>query len=72
MSFSLIVTYSLAIGSLMYAMVFTRPDIAHVVGIVSRFISNPKNDHGKAVKWILSYLKGTLKLCLSIGELNQF
>ncbi|RVX11466.1 Retrovirus-related Pol polyprotein from transposon TNT 1-94 [Vitis vinifera] len=33
------VSTPLAIGSLMYAMVCTRPDIAHVVGVVSRFIS---------------------------------
>ena len=38
------VSYALAIGSLMYdAMVCTRPDIVHAVGVVSRFI----NRHGK-------------------------
>ena len=35
------VPYSLAVGSLMYAMVCTRPDIAHAVGVVSRFLENP-------------------------------
>ena len=34
------VPYALAIGSLMYAMVCTRPDIAHVVGVVSRYESS--------------------------------
>ena len=33
------VPYALAIGSLMYAMMCIRPDIAHVVGVVSRYIS---------------------------------
>ena len=33
------VPYALAIGSLMYAMVGTRPDIAHVMGVVSRYMS---------------------------------
>ncbi|RVW54404.1 Retrovirus-related Pol polyprotein from transposon TNT 1-94 [Vitis vinifera] len=33
------VPYASAIGSLMYAMVCTRPDIAHAVGVVSRFMS---------------------------------
>lgn len=42
---------SSAIGSLMYAMVYTRPDIAHAVGIVSRFLSNPSREHWNAVKW---------------------
>ena len=36
------VLYASAIGSLMYAMVCTRLDIAHAVGVVSRFLSNPR------------------------------
>ena len=36
------VSYASAIGSLMCAMVCTRPDIAHVVGVVSKFISRPR------------------------------
>jgi ATP-binding cassette subfamily B (MDR/TAP) protein 1 len=35
------VPYASAVGSLMYAMVCTRPDIAQVVSTVSRFMSNP-------------------------------
>ena len=53
------VLYQLAVGSLMYAMVCTRPDIAHVVGVVSRYMSNPGKQHWLAVKWILRYLRGT-------------
>ena len=37
--------YVSAVGSLMYAMVCTRPDIAHAVGVVSRFMSNPGREH---------------------------
>ncbi len=40
------VPYASAVGSLMYAMVYTRPDIAHAVGVVSRFMSNPKKNIG--------------------------
>ena len=36
-----LVPYAMAIGSLMYAMVMTRPDIAHAVKIVSRFMHKP-------------------------------
>ena len=36
------VLYASAIGSLMCAMVCTRPDIAHVVGVVSKFMSRPR------------------------------
>jgi hypothetical protein len=64
------IPYSSAVGSLMYAMVCTRPDIAHAVGIVSRYLSNPGKEHWEAVKWILRYLKGTSKLCLCYGEGN--
>ena len=34
------VPYSSTVGSLMYAMVCTRPDIAHVVGVVSEYMNN--------------------------------
>ena len=64
------VPYSSAVGSLMYAMVCTRPDIAFAVGAVSRFLSNPGNEHWNAVKWILRYLKGTAKCCLCFGKGN--
>ena len=39
------VSYASTIGSLMYAMVCTRPDIAHVVGVVSSFMSRPGKQH---------------------------
>ena len=52
------IPYSSAVGSLMYAMICTRPDIPHVVGIVSRFLSTPGKEHLGKVKWILRYLKG--------------
>ncbi|GKB57971.1 retrovirus-related pol polyprotein from transposon TNT 1-94 [Tanacetum coccineum] len=51
------VPYASAVGSVMYTMVCTRPDIAHVVGVVSRFTSNPGRKHWEAVKWLLRYLK---------------
>ena len=46
------VPYASAVGSLTYAMVCTRPDIAHAVGTVSRFLSNPDREHWNVVKWI--------------------
>ncbi|KAL6344420.1 hypothetical protein AAG906_039676 [Vitis piasezkii] len=47
------VPYASAVGSLMYVMVCMRLDIAHVVGVVSRFLSNPSKEHWAAMKWIL-------------------
>ena len=62
------VLYASAIGSLMYAMVYTRPNIAHAVGVVSRFMNRPKKQHWKAVKWILRYLKGSSDTCLCFTD----
>ncbi|GJR87473.1 retrovirus-related pol polyprotein from transposon TNT 1-94 [Tanacetum coccineum] len=64
------VPYALAVGSVMYTMVCTRPDIAHAVGVVSRFMSNPGREHWESVKWLLRYLKGTSKttFCFSRKE----
>jgi hypothetical protein len=39
------VPYSLAVGSLMYEIVCTRPDIAHAVGVVRRYMNNPGKEH---------------------------
>ena len=39
------ISYASTIGSLMYAMVCTRPNIAHAVGVVSRFMSRPGKQH---------------------------
>ena len=39
------VLYASVVGSLMYVIVFTRPDIAFVVGVVSGYMSNPGREH---------------------------
>jgi len=66
------VPYSSAIGSLMYAMLCTRPDICYAVGLVSRYQSNPGQTHWKDVKRILRYLRGTVdyKLCYQGSDLQ--
>eukprot|EP00253_Pinus_taeda_P021799 PITA_21799 len=53
------VPYASAFGSLMYAMVYTRPNIAHVVGVLSRFMSKPGKEHWTTVKQAFRYLRGT-------------
>jgi hypothetical protein len=40
----------------------TRPDISCAVHQAARFVTNTKEEHGKAVKWIGRYLKGTKDL----------
>ncbi|GJV33432.1 zinc finger, CCHC-type containing protein [Tanacetum coccineum] len=52
--------YSRVIGYLMYAMTCTRPDIAFVVGKLSRYTSNPGTQHWQAIQRVLKYLKKTM------------
>jgi hypothetical protein len=66
------VSYSSAVGSLMYAMVCTRQDIAHAVGVVSRYMNNPGKEHWEVVKWILRYLRGTTTHALYFGGSDTF
>ena len=58
------VSYVLAIGSIMYAMVCTRPSIEHAVGVVSRYMSWSREKYWEVVKWILRYLRGSSDICL--------
>ena len=44
------VSYASVVGSLMFAMICTRPDIAQAVGVVSRYMVNFGGEHWIAVK----------------------
>ena len=64
--------YQQAVGSLMYLMQGTRPDLAHSVGKVARFSKNPGPAHVKAVKRVMRYVSGTLGagICYRRGSWN--
>ena len=62
------VIYQSMVGSLLYAAIATRPDIAQAVGAVSKFNSCPTEAHLTAVKRILRYLKGTINLGLMYNK----
>jgi len=49
-------------------MVCTRPDIAHVVGVMGHFLANLGKKHWQVVKWILRYLKSTSGVFLCFGS----
>ncbi|XP_056164317.1 secreted RxLR effector protein 161-like [Syzygium oleosum] len=69
------IPYASAVGSLMYAMVCTRPDIAQAVGVLSRYMSNPGREHWNAIKRVFKYLRGTLNFSLCFkgtGNGNMF
>lgn len=48
------------VGSIMYSMVCTRPDIAFALGVLSRFMSKPGIYHWHAVKWLLRCIRGNV------------
>eukprot|EP00253_Pinus_taeda_P024616 PITA_24616 len=53
------VPYASTVSSLMYVMVCTRSDLAHAVGVLSRFMSKPGKEHWTTVKRVFRYLRGT-------------
>jgi len=65
------IPYASAVGSLMYAQVCTRPDIAYVVGVLGKYLSNPGMDHWKAAKRVMRYLKRTRGYMLTYRRLDQ-
>ncbi|WVZ52997.1 hypothetical protein U9M48_003991 [Paspalum notatum var. saurae] len=65
------IPYSSAVGSLMYAMVCSRPDLSYAMSLVSRYMANPGKEHWNAVKWILRYLRGTSDASLRFGEKRE-
>jgi transposase InsO family protein len=58
------IPYRAIIGSLMYLMVSTRPDIAAAVGMLSRFLENPGRSHYEAAKRVLRYISKTRNMGL--------
>ena len=60
-----------ALGSLMYAQVCTRPDIAFIVGVLGRYQSNPGNDHWIAAKKVMRYLQRTKEYMLVFRRVDN-
>jgi hypothetical protein len=64
--------YKSLVGSLRY-LICTRPNILYVVGLVSRYMEEPRSTHWKTIKRILRYIRGTLSLGLFYGySANNF
>jgi hypothetical protein len=64
------IPYASAIGSIMYAMLSTRPDVALALSLTRRYQSNPGMSHWTAVKNILKFLKRTKNMVLVYGGRN--
>ncbi|PKI67261.1 hypothetical protein CRG98_012333 [Punica granatum] len=61
------IPYASAIGSIMYAMLCTRPDVSYALSMTSRYQSDPSEKHWIAVKNILKYLRRTKEMFLVYG-----
>ncbi|KAG7599886.1 Zinc finger CCHC-type [Arabidopsis suecica] len=62
--------YRRNIGCLRY-LLHTRPDLSYCVGVLSRYMHEPKESHGAALKQILRYLQGTRSYGLCFGRRNK-
>ena len=60
-----------AIGSIMYAMICTRPDVSYVLSMTSRYQSDPGECHWLVVKNILKYLRRTKEYFLIFGGAGE-
>jgi hypothetical protein len=61
------IPYASVIGSIMYVMLSTRPDVALALSLTSRYESNPDMSHWNAVKNILKFLGRTKDKVLVYG-----
>ena len=61
------VPYASAIGSIIYAMISTRPDVFYALGVTNMHQSDPGESHWTAVKNILKYLRRTKDVFLVYG-----
>jgi transposase InsO family protein len=59
--------YQSKLGSVMYLMTSTRPDICFTVGVLSRFSSDPSVGHMRGMDRLLRYLAGSKHLRLQLG-----
>lgn len=65
------IPYASMVGSVMYTMVCSRPDLAYAVSMISRYMSCPGKPHWQAIKWLFQYLAGTRSLGLVYGGNSQ-
>ena len=59
------------VGSLIYVMTCTRPDLSFVVTKLSQFMSNPRKCHFDLAKYVLRYLKSTIHYSLKFSKIKD-
>lgn len=67
------VEYQQGIGSVMWAMIMTRPDIAFAVGRLAQYMKDPSEHHASALKNLFRYLKSTAtqRICYQRGSRKE-
>jgi len=63
--------YQSIVGSIMYVMTGTRPDLAYSISVLSKYLASPQRSHLAIAKRVLQYLKQTKDLCLSYSRLQD-
>jgi hypothetical protein len=59
--------YQKRVGSVMFPMVYTRPDIAFAAGKLAQFMDKPTIEHARCMKTLLRYLRSTMDLQIRYG-----
>ena len=62
--------YASAIGSIIYAMLCTRPNVSYALSVIRKYQFDPSKGHWAAVKNILKYLKMSKDVFLIYGDEN--
>ncbi len=63
--------YREALGSVNHAAVWTRPDLAHAVSVLSKFMAHPKESHWELLRQVLKYINGTKDIKLTLGDVSK-
>ncbi|CAM8934441.1 unnamed protein product [Rhodiola kirilowii] len=65
------IPHDVAVGSVMYAMLCTRPDLDFSISVLTRFMSNPGENHWLGMKYLLRYLSSTANLGLVYADFDS-
>ena len=63
--------HAYVVRSLMYAHIYTRPNISFAVGMLGKYQRNPGLDHWKVAKNVLTYLQGTKEYMLTYRQFDH-
>jgi hypothetical protein len=63
--------YSSVVGTLMYDIVCSRPDLSYAMRLINRYMANPTKEQWNVVKWIFRYLRDTSNACLQFDRTRK-